>query len=155
MLFTVSLQLTKTGHLSTSPSSISLACMLSGLCLLRSSPPLDWLLFTLSPLCCPFLPPQATPIIPFQQSLSLPLPFCLSQALSQFLMRYPSLTHSLSPKQFFFVHCLIFPPSLSLLPLFFIFYNPCRPHPSYPPTVVLAPSPPTPPSLSLIVIEVH
>lgn len=101
MLFTVSLQLTKTGHLSTSPSSISLARMLSGLCLLCSSPPLDWLLFTLFPLCCPPLPPLATPIIPIQQSLALPLPFCLSQARSQFLMRYPSLTHSLSLKQFF------------------------------------------------------
>lgn len=133
MLFTVSLQLTKTGHLSTSPSSISLACMLSGLCLLRSSPPLDWLLFTLSPLCCPFLPPQATPIIPFQQSLSLPLPFCLSQALSQFLMRYPSLTHSLSPKQFFF--CSL--PYISSLPLpapsLFHILQPLPPPPILPP----------------------
>lgn len=146
MLFTVSLQLTKTGHLSTSPSSISLARMLSGLCLLCSSPPLDWLLFTLFPLCCPPLPPLATPIIPIQQSLALPLPFCLSQARSQFLMRYPSLTHSLSLWSSFFVHCPILPPSLSLLPLFFIFYT------SWPPTIVL---PPTPPSLSLIVIEVH
>uniref|UniRef100_H2LZV9 C2H2-type domain-containing protein n=1 Tax=Oryzias latipes TaxID=8090 RepID=H2LZV9_ORYLA len=36
--FTVSLQLTMTGHLSTSPSSISLACMLSGLCLFDPPP---------------------------------------------------------------------------------------------------------------------
>uniref|UniRef100_A0A3Q3J0E4 Homeobox domain-containing protein n=1 Tax=Monopterus albus TaxID=43700 RepID=A0A3Q3J0E4_MONAL len=55
MLFTVSLQLTKTGHLSTSPSSISLARMLT------------------------------TPIISFLQSLSLPLPFGLSKLSLNFL----------------------------------------------------------------------
>lgn len=135
MLFTVSLQLTKTGHLSTSPSSISLARMLSGLCLSCSSPPLDWLLFTLSPLCCPFLPPPATPIIPIQQSLFLPLPFCLSQALSQFLMRYPSLTLPLRSKFF----CSL--PHTSSLPLpahSFSYSTPLSPpppqhhHPSYP-----------------------
>lgn len=138
MLFTVSLQLTKTGHLSTSPSSISLARMLSGLCLLRSSPPLDWLLFTLSPLCCPFLPPLATPIISIQQSLSRPLPFCLSQALSQFLMRYPTLTCSVSLRSSFF--CSL--PHTSSLPLpapsLFHILQPPLPHhrppsfPSYP-----------------------
>ena len=107
MLFTVSLQLTMTGHLSTSPSSISLACMLSGLCLLLSS-----LHFT--DCFSPFLP-SAVPPSPFSCSyhsysaISVqPLPFCLYQAPSQFLMRYPSLPHCLS-LAFFFVHCPILP----------------------------------------------
>lgn len=143
MLFTVSLQLTKTGHLSTSPSSISLARMLSGLCLLRSSPPLDWLLFTLSPLCCPFLPPLATPIISIQQSLSLPLPFCLSQALSQFLMRYPSLTCSLSLRSSFFL--FIAPYFLPPSPCSLSFSYSTTPPPA--PSSSLLPLPPLPHSL--------
>lgn len=125
MLFTVSLQLTKTGHLSTSPSSISLARMLSGLCLLCSSPPLDWLLFTLSPLCCPPLPPSsysyhsysaisgsAPPILSLPSSLSisyaLPLPYSLSLSLKQF---FCSLSHTSSlplpaPSLFHILHLL-------------------------------------------------
>lgn len=125
MLFTVSLQLTMTGHLSTSPSSISLACMLSGLCLLLSSLP-----FT--DCFSPFLP-SAVPPSPFScsyQSYSAisvqPLPFYLHQAPSPFLMGYPSLPHHLSLE--FFFCSLPHTSSVSLLYIFFIFYTP-YPHP--------------------------
>lgn len=137
MLFTVSLQLTKTGHLSTSPSSISLARMLSGLCLLLSSPPLHWLLFTLSPLCCP--PPQATPIIPILQSLSLPLPLSLPSSLS---ISY-ALPLPYSPQSSFFCslpHTSSLPlPTLSLFHIL---------HPLDPPTTIII-LPSSPPSLTL------
>lgn len=149
MLFTVSLQLTMTGHLSTSPSAISLACMLSGLCLLLSS-----LHFT--DCFSPFFPSAALPPSPLQLLLSFL--FCN-------FWRCPSL--SVSPKLSLNFLCVT-PPSLTVFLQSSFFCS--LPHTSslplparsfsYPTPLslplVLPPSfPPTPPSLSLIVIEVH
>lgn len=145
MLFTVSLQLTMTGHLSTSPSSISLACMLSGLCLLLSSLLFMTAFFTLSPLCCP--PPHpASQITLFLQFLSCPFP-AVSPKPSQFFMHYP-LPCSLSFSRAVFL-CSLPPNFLPLLALSLFHIL----HPLAPP--ILRPSTPSPPSLSLIVIEVH
>lgn len=142
MLFTVSLQLTMTGHLSTSPSSISLPCMLSGLCLLLSSLLFMTAFFTFSPL----LPPSFSNHT-FSAISVLPLSCCLSQAFSQFLMHYPlPCTPSFSRTLFL---CPLLPNFLPLLALSLFHIL----HPLAPP--ILRPSIPSPPSLSLIVIEVH
>lgn len=145
MLFTVSLQLTMTGHLSTSPSSISLACMLSGLCLLLSSLLFMTAFFTL-------FSPLLSPHTRLHKSLFFcnfcPAPFLLSlpNPLSIFYALPPPLLTVFLQSGFL---CSLPPNFLALLALSLFHIL----HPLAPP--ILRPSTPSPPSLSLIVIEVH
>lgn len=127
MLFTVSLQLTMTSHLSTSPSSISLACMLSGLCLLLSSLLFMTAFFTLSPLCCPPSSPASQITLLF---LSCPFLAVSPKPSLNFVCFTPSLAHCLSTAVFL---CSLLP---NFLPLCSISFSYSRPFSTSPPSSV-------------------